>query len=73
MNDKNMKKDGTEYLALVRYSESGKTGWHVIKWAWPAMRNDPSTKEQWCVSVGLGLKIDKIIKAKELSEIIKYV
>ncbi len=68
MNDRKMKKDGTKYLALVQY-ENGNTDWHIIVWQRPAMLSGPEGKPRWCSSIGLGLKIDKIIKARELSEL----
>ena len=63
-----MKKDGTEYLALVRF-ENDTEEWVILKWGKPAGLSDERGKEAWCAR-GFALKIKKIISYALLSDVV---
>lgn len=64
-----MKKDGTLYLALVKY-ENNTEEWTLISWRKPAALSDVSQREGW-VQGGFRLKIKKIIQFFKLDDVIR--
>ncbi len=64
-----MKKDGTEYLALIEHPKNTQV-WCIIRWGKPAAFSDPHQKRAW-VSNYFALKIKSIIRYYELSDVLE--
>lgn len=58
-----------QYLALVR-TPGGTEHWVLVKWGKPAAVSDPNQEEGW-VQGGFRLKIEEVLKAYSLPDILE--
>lgn len=64
-----MLRDGTEYLALVRF-RNGEQDWCIVKWGEPAGLSDPSGKLGW-ITKQFKLREPKFVEYFELNAAIE--
>lgn len=67
-----MNKDGTTYLALVRF-ENGLERWELVHWGRPGGYSDPRGIPTWCSTAGFGLKIESFLVSYPLDDVLERV
>jgi hypothetical protein len=69
MGGLSLKKDGTVYLAKVRFKNNLER-WELIHWGKPVAFSDPYQKETWCDQAGFGLKYKDFLIHYPLKDIV---
>ena len=67
-----MKKDGTRYLALVKF-RTGEVHWEIVHWGTPVGLSDGRGTKGWVNSTGFSLREPTFLESYPFLEVIKCI